>query len=528
MTMDNEILTTPALIARAAARHGAHPAIESEHGRLTYAELDAARVDAARALLASGIDAGDRIAVWAPNLPQWIVAALAIHTVGAILVPVNTRMKGMEVGGILHDGGVRLLFCCGTFLGESYPAMLAPHRPATLERVVVFDGEPPAGACDETWNAFLARGAAVPLAAVREREAQVTPDTVMDLMFTSGTTGRPKGVMTAHGQNLRAAQAWAAIAGVRADDRYLIVNPFFHTFGYKAGWLAALSSGATVLPHLVFQPADVLRRVADDRVSVLPGPPTLYYALLDAPDRARHDLSSLRIAVTGAAAIAPSLIERMRAELGFETVLTGYGLTESCGFATLCRQGDDAETVACTSGRPMPDVELRIAGPGGAPLGPDETGEIWVRGYNVMRGYFNQPDATRETVDADGWLHTGDLGCVDANGNLKITDRIKDMFIVGGFNCYPAEIERLLAAHPSIAQVALVGVPDPRLGEVGHAYVVLRTGAHADADELNDWARRNMANYKVPRYFTFVEQLPTSAAGKVLKYRLRAQTEAAA
>ena len=176
----------------------------------------------------------------------------------------------------------------------------------------------------------------------------------------------------------------------------------------------------------------------------------------------------------------------------------------------------------------MPDVELRIAGPGGVPLGPDETGEIWVRGYNVMRGYFNQPDATRETVDAEGWLHTGDLGCVDANGNLKITDRIKDMFIVGGFNCYPAEIERLLAAHPAIAQVALVGVPDTRLGEVGHAYVVLRPGAQADADALNDWARSNMANYKVPRFFTFVEQLPTSAAGKVLKYRLRAASEAAA
>ncbi len=333
--------------------------------------------------------------------------------------------------------------------------------------------------------------------------------------------------MTAHGQNLRAAQAWATIAGVRQDDRYLIVNPFFHTFGYKAGWLAALSSGATVLPHLVFQPDDVLRRVADERVSVLPGPPTLYYALLDAPERAARDLWSLRIAVTGAAAIAPSLIERIRAELGFETVLTGYGLTESCGFATLCRHGDDAETVAYTSGRPMPDIELRIVGPDGAALGPDETGEIWVRGYNVMRGYFNQPEATRDTVDAAGWLHTGDLGCVDANGNLKITDRIKDMFIVGGFNCYPAEIERLLAAHPAIAQVALVGVPDTRLGEVGHAYVVLRPGAHADADALNDWARSNMANYKVPRHYTFVEQLPTSAAGKVLKYRLRAGAEAA-
>ncbi|MBN3791514.1 FadD3 family acyl-CoA ligase [Burkholderia sp. Ac-20353] len=523
---DNETLTTPALIAQAAARHGAHPAIESEQGRLTYAELDAARLEAARALLASGIEPGDRVAIWAPNLPLWIVAALAIHTAGAVLVPVNTRMKGMEVGGILHDSGARLLFCCGTFLGDSYPAMLGPHRPATLERIVVFDGEPPGGPHDETWNAFAARAAQVPLDSVRAREAGVTRDTVMDLMFTSGTTGRPKGVMTVHGQNLRAAQDWARITGVRQDDRYLIVNPFFHTFGYKAGWLAALSSGATVLPHLVFQPDDVLRRVADERVSVLPGPPTLYYALLDAPERGTRDLSSLRIAVTGAAAIAPSLIERMRTELGFETVLTGYGLTESCGFATLCRHGDDAQTVASTSGRPMRDVEVRIAGPGGVALGPDETGEIWVRGYNVMRGYFNQPDATRDAVDADGWLHTGDLGCVDANGNLKITDRIKDMFIVGGFNCYPAEIERLFAAHPAIAQVALIGVPDPRLGEVGHAYVVLRPDMRLDADELNDWARHNMANYKVPRHYSFVDRLPTSAAGKVLKYRLRATSEA--
>ncbi|WDD92150.1 FadD3 family acyl-CoA ligase [Burkholderia sp. FERM BP-3421] len=526
--MDNDILTTPALIARAAARHGAHPAIESEHGRLTYAALDAARREAARALIAHGIEAGDRIAIWAPNLPRWIVAALAVHTVGATLVPVNTRLRGREVGGILGDSGARLLFCCGMFLGESYPEMLEPYRPAALERIVVFDHAPPAGALDETWDAFIARAADTPPEAVHAREARVTPDTEMDLIFTSGTTGRPKGVVTAHGQNLRAVQAWARIAGLRREDRYLIVNPFFHTFGYKAGWLAALASGATVLPHPAFQPGEVLRRIAEARVSVLPGPPTLYYALLDAPERDAHDLSSLRIAVTGAAAIAPSLIERMRTELGFETVLTGYGLTESCGFATLCRRDDDVQTVAATSGRPMPGVELRIAGPGGVVRAAGETGEIWLRGYNVMRGYENQPAATRETIDADGWLHTGDLGCVDPNGNLKITDRIKDMFIVGGFNCYPAEIERLLAAHPAIAQVALVGAPDARLGEVGHAYVVLRPGSSASADELTGWARRNMANYKVPRRFTFVERLPTSAAGKVLKYRLRALDGAAA
>ncbi|CAE6735567.1 FadD3 family acyl-CoA ligase [Paraburkholderia haematera] len=531
----NHILTTPALIARGAARYGTRIAIETAQGNLSYAQLDAARIEAARALMSCGIQPGERIAIWAPNIAEWIVAALAIHSAGAALVPINTRMKGLEAAAILEDSGARLLFCCGTFLGDSYPAMLAAHRPATLERIVVFDGPSTeaetrtgteaAGGCDETWDAFLLRAAGTPMEVFRAREAAVRPDTLMDIMFTSGTTGRPKGVMTTHGQNLRVVHDWAQIATLRESDRYLIVNPFFHAFGYKAGWLAAFASGATVLPHLVFNPERVLERIVRDRVSVLPGPPTLYHALLDMPGLAMRDLSSLRVAVTGAAAIAPSLIERMRAQLGFETVLTGYGLTESCGFAALCRSGDDAETVAHTSGRAMPGVEIRIADSSGAAVATGETGEVLIRGYNVMQGYFGQQDATIDTVDDEGWLHTGDLGTLDERGYLRITDRIKDMFIVGGFNCYPAEIERLFSAHPAVAQVALVGVPDERLGEVGHAYVVLRSGEHASPEELTDWARKNMANYKVPRHLSLVDQLPVSAAGKVLKYRLREAVE---
>ncbi|MFM0175047.1 FadD3 family acyl-CoA ligase [Paraburkholderia sediminicola] len=525
----NHILTTPALIARGAARYGTRIAIETAHGNLSYAQLDSARITAARALISCGIQPGERVAIWAPNVALWIVAALAIHSAGAALVPINTRMKGLEAGAILEDSGARLLFCCGTFLGDSYPAMLAAHRPASLERIVVFDSDPePAAAAtadtrgrDESWDAFLLRAAGTSMDAVRSREAAVRPDTLMDIMFTSGTTGRPKGVMTTHGQNLRAVHDWAQIATLRDCDRYLIVNPFFHAFGYKAGWLAALASGATVLPHLVFNPERVLERIVRDRVSVLPGPPTLYHALLDMPGLAERDLSSLRVAVTGAAAIAPSLIERMRAQLGFETVLTGYGLTESCGFAALCRRGDDAETIAHTSGRAMPGVEIRIADSDGAALASGKTGEVLIRGYNVMQGYFGQQETALDTIDADGWLHTGDLGTLDERGYLRITDRIKDMFIVGGFNCYPAEIERLFSGHPAIAQVALVGVPDARLGEVGHAYVVLRSGEQASVEELTGWARQNMANYKVPRHITLVDQLPVSAAGKVLKYRLR-------
>ncbi|MNN41668.1 Long-chain-fatty-acid--CoA ligase [compost metagenome] len=225
--------------------------------------------------------------------------------------------------------------------------------------------------------------------------------------------------------------------------------------------------------------------------------------------------------MTGASAIAPALIERMRDELGFATVITGYGLTESCGFATLTRAGDDADTVAGTSGRAMPGIELRCVDAQGAPAETGEPGEVLVRGYNVMQGYFGLPEATAEAVDADGWLHTGDVGTLDARGYLRITDRIKDMFIVGGFNCYPAEVEKLLTAHPAVAQVAVVGMPHERLGEVGRAYVVLRHGARLDAETLIAWARRQMANYKVPREVQFVTSLPVSAAGKVLKYQLR-------
>ncbi|MFS8977931.1 FadD3 family acyl-CoA ligase [Cupriavidus necator] len=515
--------TIPELLRQAAQRHGERIAIQEDGLRLSYAALDLQRTEAGRALMALGVLPGDRVAVWAPNYSEWIIAALAVHSVGAALVPLNTRMKGAEAGAVLADSGARVLFCVDDFLGESYPRMLAPHRPTPLERVVILRaaGDRADAPGELRWNDFLGLAQQTGLAEFEARERSVTGDTLMDIMFTSGTTGRPKGVMTAHAQNLRAIDGWAAITGVQAGDRYLIVNPFFHTFGYKAGWLAALSRGATVLPHLVFDAEAVMTRVENERITVLPGPPTLYQTLLNAPRLREFDLSSLRVAVTGASAIAPSLIQRMRDELGFHTVITGYGLTESCGFATLTRAGDDAETVAFTSGRAMPGIEIRCVDAGGEPVAAGTPGEVVIRGYNVMRGYFGLPEASAEAVDAGGWLHTGDVGTLDARGYLRITDRIKDMFIVGGFNCYPAEVEKLLAAHPAVAQVAVVGMPHERLGEVGKAYVVLRHGARLDAQTLISWARREMANYKVPREVSFVQALPVSAAGKVLKYQLR-------
>ncbi len=504
------IRTASQAFAQAAVGYADRTAVVGEDGlEVSYAELDRQRVEAARALLALGIAHGDRIAIWAQNCMEWIVAGLAVHSVGAVLVPVNTRMRGPEAAYILEKSGARVLFCAGQFLGSHYPTLLGTQRPATLEHVVVLR-DPQIG--DFTWQQFLAEAAPIADAAVIERAAAVKPEDRMDIMFTSGTTGLPKGVVTHHEQNLRVITEWSSRMGLVPDDRYLIVNPFFHTFGYKVGWLGGLLAGLTVLPHAVFDAKAVMARITRDRVSVLPGPPTLFISLLNDADRSKHDLSSLRATITGAAAIAPTLIERIRAELGFKIVLTGYGLTETCGIVSLCDPADDAETIALTSGKAIPDTELRCDA---------ATGEILVRGYNVMHGYLDDEQATREAIDADGWLHTGDIGVLDPRGYLKITDRLKDMYIAGGFNCYPAEIERVIAGHPSVAQVAIIGAPDERLGEVGKAYVVLRPQTTLDPDEFTAWCRERMANYKVPRYVEVVEALPTNASGKVMKFQLR-------
>ena len=501
-------------------------AVEDGDVRLTYDELKAAAGRAARAFVAVGVAKGDRVAIWAPNIWEWIVAALGVHAAGGVIVTVNTRFKGDEAAYVLRSSGAKLLLTVSGFLGTDYPAMLAGHDLPALQRTVILRGDTPAG-CD-AWQTFLWRekpGATLP--AVRDED-------LSDILFTSGTTGRPKGVPITHGQTRRTYQAWCEVVGLRQGDRYLVVAPFFHCFGYKAGWLAALMTGATVLPHAVFDAAQVLRRIGPDRVSVLPGPPALYQSLLAHPERHDHDLSTLRLAVTGAASIPVELIHRMRAPegLGFDTVITGYGLTECSGVATMCRVGDDPQTIATTSGRALPDVEVRVVDPAGKyaglPLPPGEPGEVQVRGYNVLSGYWDDPQATAQAVDEDGWLRTGDIGVLDFAGNLRITDRIKDMFIVGGFNAYPAEIEHVLLDHPAIADAAVVGTPDERLGEVGVAYVVADPTT-ADAtpmppvDELIAWARERMANYKVPRRIEVVDALPRNATGKVLKYVLRAR-----
>jgi acyl-CoA synthetase (AMP-forming)/AMP-acid ligase II len=510
--------TIPRLVQAAAERFSDRSAVEDGAVELSFAQLADAGLRAARAFCAAGIDRGDRVAIWAPNIHEWIVAAIGLQSAGGVLVPLNTRLKGAEAAYVLRKSGARILCTVGDFLGTHYVELLEGEDLPGLEQIVLLRG---AAEGAIAWADFLARGEAVSEPEARARAAAVSPEDLSDLLFTSGTTGSPKGVMTTHDQNLRIFATWSEIVGLREDDRYLVVNPFFHAFGYKAGWLASIMRGAAVLPHQVFDVPAVLERVGRQRISVLPGPPTLYQSILAHPDRGKYDLSNLRLAVTGAAAIPVELIHRMRSELGFETIITGYGLTETCGVVSMCRFDDDPETIARTSGRAIPEIEVRCVDREGRELPRGEPGEVVVRGYTVMQGYFDDEAETAATIDADGWLHTGDIAVMDDRGYLRITDRIKDMFIVGGFNCYPAEIENLMFGHGEIAQVAVIGIPDQRMGEVGMAFVVPTPGASLTPESAIAWCRENMANYKVPRVVEIVESLPTNAAGKVTKFVLR-------
>ncbi|AYJ87091.1 fatty acid--CoA ligase [Sphingomonas paeninsulae] len=503
--------TLGALIDAAAARWPDHVALQEEDGsRFSFVELRDSIRAVSSAFLAKGARKGDRIGIWAPNAGAWAIVAAGAMQIGLVLVPLNTRFKGSEAADILRRAGVSRLFTVRGFLGIDYAGMLKGHDLPDLREIVFLDTLEEWLADDRVDDTTLDAAVAV-----------IGPDDVADILFTSGTTGWPKGAMSGHSQNLRSFEAWSDAVGLTEGDRYLIVNPFFHSFGYKAGWLACLLRGATALPVASFDASLVLARIAAESVTVLPGPPTIFQSLLDAPDRVQHDLSSLRLAVTGAASVPASLIRRMRDELGIADVLTAYGLTESCGVVSATHAGDPVELVAESCGTPIPGVDVRLVDDAGQDVAVGTPGELLVRGFNVMLGYLDNPKATAEAIDGDGWLRTGDIATQDVRGYLRITDRAKDMFICGGFNCYPAEIEARLLDHPDVARVAVVGRPDARMGEVGHAVIVPTPGASRDTAALLRWCRDEMANYKAPRSIEWVDALPTNAAGKIQRFLLK-------
>ena len=514
-------VTIPDLVGQAARRWGDQLAVVDGEARLSYADLHHAAQRFAAALTESGVERGDRVAIWAPNCAGWIVAYLGLSTAGAALVPINTRFKGAEAAEVLTRARARALVTVTDFLGTDYVAALRDSRVST---------SPTSRRSSCCTARHPTERSPSPTSSPRRRpRPRASPSTTAS---TSPTTtsptscshparrAHPKGSCRPIGARVQVAADWVAMTGLTHGDRYLMVNPYFHMFGLKAGILASITAGATMFPEPVFTVGRVLERVAAEGITVLPGAPTIYQSILDHPARGDHDLSSLRVAVTGAADIPVELIRRMIDELPFRTVIAGYGLTEG-GTAAATSPDDSIEIIATTVGRPRPGFELRLVDRDGSDVDPGQPGEILLRSDTVMSHYLDDPAATDEVLSADGWLRTGDLGTLDARGNLRIVGRSKDMFIVGGFNAYPAEIENALLRHPDIQQAAVIGIPDERLGEVGMAFVVLRAGSTASCDDIIAWSRDQMANYKAPRRVEIVDELPLNATGKVVKDELR-------
>ncbi|KAB2341758.1 AMP-binding protein [Actinomadura rudentiformis] len=524
--------TIPRMLRDQAAKHGDVEVVVAGDTRLTLAGLAHAAGEVARGLLALGVAPGDRVAVWAPNTPDWVVAAYGIWDAGAIITPLSTRFKGIEAADLLRKVGAKVLLVAEGFMDTSYLGMLADtcgspegDRPfgglPDLKHVVVLGNGSFAGRAGVgSWQDFITGGEAVSPEAAEERALSVGPDDLAEIMATSGTTGKPKGVMLHHVQLLRGYWDWAELVTLREGDHYPIIAPFSHGFGINAGLLACVLRRATMMPIALFQPGELMDLIERNRISVLAGAPPMFFKILDELDG--RDVSSLRVLICGAAAVPPELIRRLVDRVGIERMINAYGLMEGT-VVSMTRPEDPVEVIAGSTGRAVPGVSVRIVDDEGKDLPAGEAGEILVGGYGVMRGYWQDPERTAEAVDAEGWLHTGDIGTLDDDGNISIVDRKKEMFIVSGFNAYPAEIEGLLLRCPGVAQVAVIGVPDERLGEVGWAYVVPQPGSEVSPDTVIAWAKDNMSNYKVPRKVTLVDALPVNVNGKIDKLVLHAR-----
>jgi HIP---CoA ligase len=504
-------------------RYRDRPALVDGDRTLTFAEYVDKSVDIARALISLGVAPGQRVAVWAPNSIAHAMCVLATHLSGAALVPINTRFRAREAAQVLRDADVQVLFTVESFLGYRYLDVLTDlHEadPGALPKmpvVITLDGSDA-----KSLAAVTERGTAtVASDMVDDRVRAVHPDDIATVLFTSGTTGRPKGAMLRHGALVRAYWLWSGIAGLREGDRFLVSNPFFHAFGLKVGLLSALLRGAAVYPMAVFSAEDALELIEREQITYYPGPPTIYQAMLAAPELGRRDTSSLRVAVTGATSIPPHLIADICDRLGYDEVYVPYGFTEGTGVATITRAGDDLKTVTTTAGRALPGVTVAIRREDGTDAATGEVGEIVVSGFNVMAGYLDPGTGAPRPADRDGWLHSGDLGSLDERGNLTVRGRLKDVIIVGGFNVYPAEVEACLTEHPAVSAAAVVGAADERLGEVACAFVIRKPASGVTSAELTAWCRERIANFKVPRDFRFVDSLPTNASGKVVKADLR-------
>ena len=491
--------------------------------RWTYAELDAAVDDLARGLLAAGVETGDRVGIWSPNCAEWVLSQYAAARAGAILVNLNPAYRAHEIGYTLRQSGTKLLIAATRVKNSDYVALIESVRadcPA-LERVVHI-GTP-------GWDALVAEGRAVPLERLREREAGLTPEDPANIQYTSGTTGFPKGATLSHRNILGNGFQVAEVQGWTEADRVCLPVPFYHCFGMVMGNLGAVSHGSCiVVPGALFDPVETLDAVQAERCTVLYGVPTMFIAELAQLEAApeRWDLSSLR---TGAMAGSPCPVEvmkRVMGDMGMAEVTIAYGMTETSPVSTQTRRTDSLEHRVATVGQVHPHVEIKVVDPQtGATLPTGTPGELCTRGYSVMLGYWDDPERTAEAVDPDGWMHTGDLAEMAADGYVSIVGRIKDMVIRGGENVYPREVEEFLYSHPDIEDVQVVGVPDPRYGEELMAWVKLRPGApELTVDQLRAFCAGRLAHFKVPRYLHLVDGFPMTVTGKIRKVQMREES----
>jgi fatty-acyl-CoA synthase len=519
--------TVGAYFAAIVARQPDALALVSVHQgiRWTYAELASEVERAALALMALGIEKGERVGVWSPSCVEWTVLQLATARVGAILVNVNPAYRPGELGYALRHSGVRILVTAQAFKSSDYLSMIAEVRadlPA-LHRVITLGDRRAAGQGDLTWDEFMLRSREVEPARLRLRENQLDCRDPINIQYTSGTTGNPKGATLSHHNILNNAAVIAEVLGYGPADRVCIPLPLYHCFGMGIGNLGCIAAGASmVYPAASFEPLATLQAIQEERCTSLYGVPTMFIAQLEHPRFSEFDLSSLRTGLMGGAPCPIEVMKRVMTEMHAREVCIVYGMTETSPVTFMTRPDDSMERRVSTVGRVMPHTEVKIVdAETGDTLGIGTPGEVCTRGYAVMHGYWNDPRATSAAIDEAGWMHTGDLGTLDADGYLNIVGRIKDMLIRGGENVYPREIEEVLFEHPAVASVQVVGVPDERMGEEVMAFIVLREDMSLDAEEVRRFCRSRLAHFKVPRYVKLTQSFPLTVTGKVQKFRLR-------
>ncbi|MGI8506366.1 MAG: AMP-binding protein [Solirubrobacteraceae bacterium] len=511
--------TIGANLDRTVERFGEREALVSraQELRFTYAELGAAVDGLARGLIAAGLQRGDRVGIWSPNCAEWVLVQYATAKVGVILVNINPAYRTSELEYALHQSGCRLLIAAPQFKTSDYRAMVGEARGTLpeLERVVFLDGE--------DWEQLLAGGADVGEGELRARSAELTPEDPINIQYTSGTTGFPKGATLTHRNILNNGFFIGEGCRYSEQDRVCIPVPFYHCFGMVLGNLACTTHGAAiVIPAPAFEPEATLAAVAAERCTALYGVPTMFIAQLDHPRFGDFRLESLRTGIMAGSPCPVEVMKRVIDRMHMTEVAICYGMTETSPVSTQTAVDDLLEKRVGTVGRVHPHIEVKIVDPdSGETIARGESGELCTRGYSVMSGYWNDPERTAEVIDGERWMHTGDLATMDSEGYVNIVGRIKDMVIRGGENVYPREVEEFLFSHPDVADVQVVGVPDERYGEELMAWVIPRGGSRPEPEELREFCRGKIAHYKIPRYFKLVDEFPMTVTGKVQKFKLR-------